>query len=101
MITPGRIVQYRLTKHDAVRTNARRADAVGEAGVARGRTGAIAHFGNHVSESDAHPAMVVAAHEDGRVNLQVFLDGNDTLWVTSVSEGHENGQWFWPERVAS
>ncbi|KKK65507.1 hypothetical protein LCGC14_2973460, partial [marine sediment metagenome] len=27
------------------------------------------------------------------VNGQAFLDGNDSLWVTSVQEGYESGQW--------
>lgn len=30
------------------------------------------------------------------INGQVFLDGNDTLWVTSADEGTEPGQWSWP-----
>ena len=33
------------------------------------------------------------------VNGQVFLDGNDSLWVTSAKEGTTPGTWCWPERV--
>lgn len=33
------------------------------------------------------------------VNGQVFLDGNDVLWVTSVVQGDKPGQWHEPERV--
>lgn len=67
------------------------------------------------------PAIIVNAWggklEDGMINLQVFLDGNNdfslvmaevgssfstpaTLWKTSVkySETKEVGTWHWPER---
>lgn len=33
------------------------------------------------------------------VNGQVFLDGNQSLWVTSVGEGDQPGQWHWPVKV--
>lgn len=33
------------------------------------------------------------------VNGQAFLDGNDTLWVTSAPQGDGNGFWDWPEVV--
>jgi len=67
--------------------------------------GAQAHIGNVASEGDEYPLLVVRVwpneFADGRpgVNGQVFLDGNDTLWVTSVGEGTENGTWHWPPRV--
>lgn len=39
----------------------------------------------------------------GTVNLQVYLDGNDTYWATSrvraENETGEQGQWHWPPRV--
>ncbi|MGP3965694.1 hypothetical protein ACTWPT_58105 [Nonomuraea sp. 3N208] len=35
----------------------------------------------------------------GGINLQVFLDGNDTYWVTSRSEGDQSDTWTWPPRV--
>ncbi len=31
------------------------------------------------------------------VNGQAFLDGNESLWVTSAKEGNGNGEWHWPE----
>jgi hypothetical protein len=39
-----------------------------------------------------------APDEDSVVQGQVFLDGNDSLWVTSVKQGSEPGQWFEPPR---
>ncbi|KKL11892.1 hypothetical protein LCGC14_2541240, partial [marine sediment metagenome] len=29
----------------------------------------------------------------------VFLDGNDSLWATSVMRGQSLGNWDWPPRV--
>jgi hypothetical protein len=31
-------------------------------------------------------------------NLQVFLDGDHTLWVQSRFEGTGEGEWSWPNR---
>jgi hypothetical protein len=39
---------------------------------------------NEVLEGDQYPMVVVRHNDDGSVNGQVFLDGPDTLWVTSV-----------------
>jgi hypothetical protein len=33
------------------------------------------------------------------VNGQAFLDGDQTLWVTSAPQGDWPGSWDWPERV--
>jgi hypothetical protein len=60
--------------------------------------GAQAHIGNVVAAGNEFPMIVVAVWSDS-VNGQVFLDGNDCLWVTAVHEGTQNGQWDWPERV--
>ena len=35
------------------------------------------------------------------VNGQVFLDGDDSLWVTSIKEGTESGTWEWPKKEES
>ena len=47
--------------------------------------------------------MIVRVNDNGAsVNAQVSLDGNDTLWVTSVMETVDRimpGGWFWPPRV--
>lgn len=96
--TPGRIVHYYLSAWDADQINRRRADAhAAEAG----NTGKIIHVGNDVREGQLYPAIVVATWGGASVNLQVWLDGNDTLWATSRSEGepHTPGKWSWPARV--
>jgi hypothetical protein len=90
--TPGRIVQYTLTEEDAQQINRRRDDG------RRNRSNAIAnqlgfalHVGNIVYAGDNYPLMItrvwVDNGENSSVNGQVFLDGNDTLWVTSVAQG--------------
>lgn len=33
------------------------------------------------------------------VNGQLFLDGQRTLWITSVGEGDIEGRWHWPSIV--
>lgn len=73
--------------------------------------GRIVHY---VLPNGTHrPAIIVQAWPDHRVNLQVFLDGNNDvglgsadrglLWVTHVHEGEDDGtavpnSWHWPER---
>ena len=47
------------------------------------------------------PTIVVCrVWSEETVNGQVFLDGNDTLWTSSVVEGTEPGTWHWPEVVS-
>jgi hypothetical protein len=76
-ITPGRIVLYRLNEVD----------------VKRIRPG----YGNTARVGEEYPAIVVRVWLDGYgINGQVFLDGPDTLWITSAKEGTEPGQWRWP-----
>ena len=65
--------------------------------------GAQAHIGNKVAAGDVLPAMIVAVQPNGQINAQVFLDGNDVLWVTSRDEASEEsgshlGRWHWPQR---
>jgi hypothetical protein len=86
--TPGRIVEYTLTPEDAAQINRRRDDARQNANV--GNTGFMLHSGNVVSPGDKYPLVITRAWgimEDSPVNGQVLLDGNDTLWVTSVNQG--------------
>ncbi len=95
-ITVGRTVLYTLTTEDAHRINCRRG------GVTSGEHwphGAIAHFGNYATAGDVLPMLVVKKLGGDMVNGQVFLDGNDTLWTTSVHEGEGQGCWHWPPRV--
>ena len=103
--TIGRIVHYRLTDQEAVEINRRRTTgtAIGERIKAdKWPLGAQAHIGNQVSAGDTFPAMIVKTWgktEGSCCQLQVFLDGNDTLWATSRSEGDLAGMWSVPPRV--
>lgn len=97
-ITAGRIVHYRLSYQDAQAANRRRKDAM-TSGLLNANTGAILHYGASVSEGMVFPMMVTAVWSADEVNGQVFLDGNDTIWVTRVAFGQADGQWRWPERV--
>ena len=97
--TLGRIVLYRLTGGDALAVNRRREDFRRYTQEAGANTGHVGHSGNHVKEGDEFPAMVVRAWStDQSINLQVHLDGNDTLWATSREEGDGPGCWHWPPR---
>ena len=96
----GRIVHYRLTEQDAVVTNRRRARHL-----TGWPMGTQAHVGNGVVLGELVPLIVTQVwpneHRldlDG-VNGQCILDGNDSLWVTSVKEGVEPGTWRWPAHV--
>lgn len=104
--SPGRIVAYTLTIDDAVAVRRRRTDA---ASVRRAADGAIVHVGNDVHPGEEYPMLIVrtwpnphaTSHtEDDLVNGQVFLDGNDHLWVTSRAQGTGPGQWHELPRVA-
>jgi hypothetical protein len=119
MITTGRTVLYTLSEQDAEHINRRR--TTGSDIAARMKTsvesqghnplifgwpaGAQAHIGNTAAAGDVVPLVVVRVwpHKFGQdvpgVNGQAFLDGNDTLWVTSAKEGTEPGTWAWPPRV--
>jgi hypothetical protein len=92
----GRIVHYALTEKDVGEIHRRR---VVNAGHGDGwPPGAQAHVGNPVIEGKVVP-MIVCSVTPGSINGQAFLDGNDSLWVTSVKEGQGHGNWHWPERV--
>lgn len=117
----GRIVHYRLSTQDANEINRRRTtgQSIGERltrvtsdGHAQWPQGAQAHIGNPVSAGDIFPAMIVRLWDQPEhpatattlVQLQVFLDGNDTYWATSVSQlqpelGDQWPCWFEPSRV--
>lgn len=84
----GRIVHYTLTQVDADEINQRRVGT--------------AQTGNQAQEGDVYPAMIVrifGATPESAVNLQVFLDGNDSYWATSRTLGEGPFYWAWPERV--
>ena len=92
--TVGRIVYYKLSTQDAEEINKRRSDyAQNDKSV--WPMGAQAHVGNHVEAGEIVPMIVVAVWENELVNGHVFLDGSDTLWVTSRPKGEEPGNWDW------
>jgi hypothetical protein len=99
----GLNVIYTLSGGDAQAINKGRADFSdfharlrtlpdAEAATELGTTGHIGHAGNVVSEGDEYPAVIVRDW-GGCANLQVLLDGNDTYWATSRSEGDGPGTW--------
>lgn len=95
----GRIVHYVLTEGDAAKMNARYDDAQRNVDAMRAdRPGFQAHAGNHVVAGEAVPMIIVKVWPDS-VNGQALLDGNDSLWVTSVHEGDGPGKWSWPPRT--
>lgn len=91
----GRIVHYTLTEPEAKAINKRRSDAY-ESKIVAQNSGAVVHFGNGCVEGDVFPMMITRVWNDDMVNGQVFLDGNDTLWVTSVHEGEGPRTYTWP-----
>ena len=88
--TVGRIVHYKLDGGDA---NA----------IYQGRDSDAGWGGNSHRAGDVLPMVIVRINDSGliepTVNGQVFLDGNDSLWVASVREGESEGKWSWPPRV--
>jgi len=92
----GQIVTYMISNHDADTMNRRRADAARNMAEHRSTAdGSVVHVGNRESAGDVAPMVIVRVwNEDpGTVNGQVLLDGNDTLWVTSVVPGDGVGQY--------
>lgn len=88
--TIGRIVHYTLNAQDVALIDEQREKA-----------GTI-NRANHVRVGDIYPAVVVRVWGDtpgSSVNLQVLLDGPDTYWATSRSEGEGEFYWCWPPRV--
>jgi hypothetical protein len=99
--TVGRMVLYVLTAPDAEQINRRRSDASDfSRDIASAEFSAVPviGFGNQASEGDVCPATVVRVSDRSGsiVNLQVHLDGNDTYWATSRTEGDGPGTWLWP-----
>lgn len=93
----GMIVAYRLTMRDAAQINRRRNEATrAMSGIQH--AGTVLHTGNAVSAGDVFPFLITkiwdkTPDEASAVNGQVFLDGNDQLWVGSVLQ---QGQTFDP-----
>lgn len=95
----GRIVHYRLAEHDVMSINMRRGDALSSR-IAHEKSGAMVHHGNPVSIGDVYPLIITRIwgepSEESVVNGQVLLDGNDSLWVTSVKQGTADREWTDP-----
>ena len=89
----GLMVLYRLTADEARATNMRRehASQIREK-MRKERPGFQAHVGNSVGEGDRIPMIVTFFHQRF-IDGQAFFNGNDSLWVTSVEEGDQPGQW--------
>lgn len=88
--TVGRVVLYTLSDQDAQR--------VAEARHASPAT----RTGNRAEAGQVYPMVIVRAWGDqphSAVNGQVLLDGDDTLWVTSVTAGEGPRHFAWPQRV--
>lgn len=89
----GRIVRYRLGEYDAKEINRRRTEGAGPA------------HGNQVYVGDVYPMMITRLWTDNPdehsvVQGQVFLDGDDSLWVTSVKQGDGEREWHKPPMSA-
>lgn len=106
--TIGRIVHFTLTEQQATEINRRHSSGKSIAArmsVKEWPEGAQAHIGNLHTGNQTLPMLIVAVWPDEYgpgipgVNGQVFLDGNDVLWVTSAVEGTLPGQWQWPPIV--
>jgi len=91
--TVCRSVRYALSDEDIRNINIQRA--------ARNGGGTLIYQGNPVAVGETYPMTIVRAwgnEPTSAVNGQVFLDGNDTLWVKSVTHGEGPGHFTWPER---
>jgi hypothetical protein len=94
----GRIVHYTLTAEDAECVNRRRTSP--EQNRPRGT-----HVGNPAHAGQIVPLIITTVWVDEYgpgnygVNGQVLLDGNDSLWITSASQGDGEGQWHEPPRI--
>jgi len=106
----GRIVHYRLSADDAAQINRRRTTGASiaermkygsEPELKAWPAGAQAHIGNDAQEGHTYPMLITRVWGDAptsAVNGQVFLDGNDVLWVTSVAVGEGPRTFSWPTR---
>ena len=96
----GNIVIYCLTEQDVVEINRLRTTGV----IIKERidnnqwhTGAQAHIGNEATAGQEFPMIVVRTWSSNCVNGQVWLDGTDTLWKTSVTGSlMGQGNWYKP-----
>ena len=101
--TIGRIVHYRLGAQDAEAINRRRSHARAHLNEHRDNSNGVQiHVGNDVKEGDAFPMIITRVWGDtptSAVNGQVFLDGSDLFWGTSVCVGEGPRTFSWPTRA--
>lgn len=99
--TVGRIVLYTLTKQDVDEIDKRREDAArNREQFKASKPGYQTHVGNPQASGERCAAIIVRAYPDVKiVNLQVFLDGNDTLWKYGIKNGIDPEEWMWPPRA--
>ena len=89
----GRTVHYTISDAQAKLINERRAESNG------------IYYGNQASAGQVYPMLITRVwdaptqNENSAVQGQVFLDGNDTFWVTSGHQGEGEYYWFEPPRV--
>ena len=111
----GRIVHYVLTEQDATAINRRRSHANAHlVEHIEASNGVQVHVGNAVKAGEVYPMIITrvwGSTEESAVNGQLFLDGNDLYWLTSVAQtkippaGAENdqadvvGTWYQPPRL--
>lgn len=104
----GQIVLYKLADTDATQINKRRDDFNA---APPQNSGLVAHIGNRAVTGDIFPAVIVRTFGASTVQLQVFLDGNDTFWATSVAHAkdlihyspdnlHPQLSWIWPNEAS-
>jgi len=104
-LTVGRIVHYVLSEKDVNNIHASRVTRIPEdtpKGIQINRGNTI-NLGDH----DHVPMIIVRVFQrefgpnEPGVNGQLFLDGNDQFWVTSVryDEDKSPGTWHWLEKV--
>ncbi len=96
----GDMVVYTITEEDAKEINRRRTNPVTIAeriDLKQWPLGAQAHIGNEAAVGDQYPMVITRKWSDACVNGQVFLDGTDTMWKTSVMNNCSigiQGSWF-------
>ena len=83
-VTVGRILHYTVTKADAEKVNPLRSSA------------AHVHAGKKLVAGAVLPLIVTDVDKDG-FSGQLFLDGNDTLWIEHTKLGDGEGQCAWPK----
>ena len=102
----GRIVHIRLSAECAQSINRRRSGSridVSQPTSPEPQYGQVFH-GNVATEGDIYPLLITRIWSNNpteltAVNGQIFLDGNDSYWATSVQQGDGPGKWFEPPRV--